>query len=51
MKIAIIGSDGQLGRDISYVLKEYDLILGTIDDIKIEHKRSVFSFIKKHTFQ
>jgi dTDP-4-dehydrorhamnose reductase len=48
MKIIIIGSNGQVGMNLSSVLNEHDLILATHNDVEIKNKRSVFSLIKNH---
>ena len=46
MKVVIIGSNGQLGMDISSELKNHQLVLATHNDIEIKNKKSVFSFLK-----
>ena len=48
MRIAIIGSNGQLGRELSSGLDAHDLILADKDNIEITSKSSVFSFMKKN---
>ncbi len=46
MRVVIIGSNGQLGMDLSSELKNHELVLATHNDIEIKNEKSVFSFIK-----
>ncbi|NVM03272.1 MAG: dTDP-4-dehydrorhamnose reductase [Candidatus Helarchaeota archaeon] len=46
MRIVIIGSNGQLGMELSSELENHELVLATHNDIEIKSRTSVFSFIK-----
>jgi dTDP-4-dehydrorhamnose reductase len=45
MKIAIIGADGQLANDLIRVLKDEELVLLTIDDIRVENREQTVRVI------
>jgi dTDP-4-dehydrorhamnose reductase len=46
MKIAIIGADGQLSNDLIRILKDEELFLLTIDDIRVEDREQTVRVIK-----
>jgi dTDP-4-dehydrorhamnose reductase len=45
MKITIIGADGQLAHDLIRILKDEDLSLLTIDDIRVENREQTVKII------
>ena len=48
MKILITGANGQLGRELTKLLNNHELLLSEIDTLDISDSDGVYSFIKKN---